>query len=198
MSRRDADAWRQGGVASDSSGPISGERQRTDVSIRPESPRDHAAVRAVHAAAFGHAAEADLVDALRDSPAWVPQFSLVAESDGGIVGHVLLTRVAIATGAGLALAPLGVLPHRQRRGVGSALVRAVLEAAATAGEPLVVVLGDPAYYGRFGFLPASRYGVTCAYDVSDEVFQALPLPTYSGAPRGLVRYPEPFSALDER
>ncbi|MGH8902470.1 MAG: GNAT family N-acetyltransferase [Egibacteraceae bacterium] len=165
--------------------------------IRPEGPRDHGAVRAVHTAAFGSAAEADLVDALRATPAWVPEFSLVAELDGGIVGHVLLTRVDVSGEWGLGLAPVGVLPCRQRRGVGSALVRAVLEAAATAGERLVVVLGDPAYYGRFGFVAASRYGVTCSYQVPDEVFQALPLPTYDGAPRGLVRYSEPFSALGE-
>lgn len=122
---------------------------------------------------------------------------MVAEADGGIVGHVLLTRVDISSRPALALAPIGVLPQRQRRGVGSALVRAVLQAAATAGERLVVVLGEPAYYGRFGFVPASRYGVTSSYDVPDAVFQALPLPAYDGAPRGLVRYAEPFFACDE-
>lgn len=151
----------------------------------------------MHTAAFGRAGEAGLVDALRGTPAWVPELSLVAETDGGIVGHVLLTRVDISSGRGLGLAPVGVVPRRQRRGVGSALVRAALEAAATAGERLVVVLGDPAYYGRFGFVPASCYGLTCTYEVPEEVFQALALPAYDGAPRGLVRYSEPFSALGE-
>jgi putative acetyltransferase len=123
------------------------------VAVRPGELRDAAAIRAVHIAAFPTAAEADLVDALqREGDAVI---SLVAERDGEILGHVLLSRMA-ASGEdrayrALGLAPLAVLPAVHRKGVGSALVRAALNRAAEAGEELVFVLGDPAYYGRFGF-----------------------------------------------
>jgi putative acetyltransferase len=164
--------------------------------IRPERPDDRAAVHAVHRAAFGGPAEADLVDALRGAQPWL---SFVAEDPaggaGGVVGHVLLSRVDVGGDPALGLAPLGVLPAHQRAGVGTALTRAALAAAADAGERLVVVLGDPEFYRRFGFLPASRYGVSGPFPVPDHVFQALALPGGGRAPRGAVTYPPPFMRL---
>jgi len=153
----------------------------------------------VHIAAFGSSEEAALVDALRGTEPWI---SFVAVSGAGgaggaggeLVGHVLLTRVDVGGNPALALAPLGVLPAHQGAGVGAALTRAALAAAAEAGERLVVVLGHPRYYPRFGFQPASRFGITGPYQVPDEVFQALALPGDGSVPRGLVRYPPAFGA----
>ncbi|WP_327065709.1 GNAT family N-acetyltransferase [Kitasatospora sp. NBC_01302] len=165
------------------------------VRTRVEEPADAPAVRRVHMAAFPGPEEADLVDALRRDPAWLPGLSVVAVDGGGlVVAHALLTRLRVGRGKGLALAPVAVAPECQRRGVGERVVRAALELAEEAGERLVVVLGDPAYYGRFGFTPAARHGVTGPFEVPEEVFQVLPLTAYDGNPRGHCGYPEPFEA----
>ncbi|MGW6913651.1 GNAT family N-acetyltransferase [Kitasatospora sp. NPDC054939] len=165
------------------------------VSTRVECPEDAPATRRVHMAAFPGPDEADLVDALRRDPAWLPALSLVAVDAGGlVVGHALLTRLRVGDGHGLALAPVAVAPEWQRKGVGELVVRAALAAAEEAGEKLVVVLGDPAYYGRFGFGPAAAHEVTGPFDVPEVYFQALALPAYDGGPRGLCHYPEPFEA----
>ncbi|ANW16851.1 GNAT family N-acetyltransferase [Streptomyces clavuligerus] len=162
--------------------------------VRPESPEDIPAVHAVNAAAFDTPAEADLVDALRADPeAWIDGLSLVAAaSDGTVVAHALLTRCHIGGGPALALAPCAVLPGHQRRGAGSAVVRAALEAAREQGESPVVVLGHPAYYRRFGFEPASRWGIRAPFDVPDEALMALVLDSDRPVPRGVIRYASPF------
>ncbi|MGW4892806.1 GNAT family N-acetyltransferase [Kitasatospora sp. NPDC004240] len=166
------------------------------VSTRVECPEDAPATRRVHMAAFPGPDEADLVDALRRDPAWLPELSLVAVDRAGlVVGHALLTRLRVGDGQGLALAPVAVAPEWQRRGVGELVVRAALSAAEEAGERLVVVLGDPDYYGRFGFGPARDHEVTGPFDVPDAYFQALALPAYDGGPRGQCQYPEPFEAV---
>ncbi|MFJ9842674.1 GNAT family N-acetyltransferase [Kitasatospora sp. NPDC101155] len=172
--------------------------QVTQVTTRIESPQDAPATRRVHMAAFPGPDEADLVDALRRDPAWLPGLSVVAVDEGGLViGHALLTRLRVGDGGGdaLALAPVAVAPEWQRKGVGEVVVRAALSAAEEAGEKLVVVLGDPDYYGRFGFTPAGRHEVTGPFEVPDGYFQALALPAYDGGPRGLCHYPEPFVAV---
>ncbi|MFI6845718.1 N-acetyltransferase [Kitasatospora sp. NBC_00085] len=166
------------------------------VSTRVECPDDAPATRRVHMAAFPGPDEADLVDALRRDPAWLPGLSLVAVEEAGlVVGHALLTRLRVGDGQGLALAPVAVAPEWQRKGVGELVVRAALDAAEVAGEKLVVVLGDPGYYGRFGFLPARQHEVAGPFEVPEAYFQALALPAYDGGPRGLCRYPEPFEAV---
>ncbi|MBX3026458.1 N-acetyltransferase [bacterium] len=168
--------------------------------IRPETAADHAAVSTVTRAAFGQAAEAELVARLRAAGAAV--VSLVAEETrAGVVGHILFSPVRLdpeppAPPRWLGLAPLAVLPPRQRQGVGSALVRAGLEAARAAGATAVVVLGHPDYYPRFGFAPASRVGLRCVYGAPDEAFMALALvPGGFGGQRGLVRYAPAFDVL---
>ncbi|MCX9193213.1 GNAT family N-acetyltransferase [Carbonactinospora thermoautotrophica] len=163
--------------------------------IRLERGGDQAAIRAVHTAAFGREAESALVDALRASDAWLPGLSLVAEAAGEIIGHVLLTRATVGGEPLLALAPLAVRPDRRRQGVGGALVRTALDKAEAAGERIVVVLGDPRYYGRFGFEPASRHGLRSPWEVPDEVYQARPLAGYAGHQRGMVTYPVAFAAV---
>ncbi|MER5863615.1 N-acetyltransferase [Kitasatospora sp. NPDC002040] len=164
-----------------------------NVSTRVELPSDAPATRRVHMAAFPGPDEADLVDALRRDGSWLPELSVVAVDERElIVGHVLLTRLEVGDSGALALAPVGVAPEWQRKGIGRLLVRAALDAAAAAGEKLVVVLGDPAYYGRFGFTPAADHEVSGPFDVPAEYFQVLPLPAYDGTPKGHCRYPEPF------
>ncbi|MFI0487594.1 GNAT family N-acetyltransferase [Actinomadura sp. 9N215] len=170
---------------------------------RRETAGDRNAVRAVVEAAFPTAAEADLVDALRADPAWVPELSMVAESpDGRVAGYALATRCRVGGGpaaesGALALAPVAVQPQWQRRGAGGAAVRAVLaaaagRAAAGRGERLVVVLGHPEYYPRFGFARASSLGVGVAFEVPDEALMALVLDGPGPVPSGTVAYPAPF------
>lgn len=161
---------------------------------RPEADADRAAVRAVNAAAFDTTAEADLVDALRADPdAWLPGLSYVAEApDGSVAAYALITRCRVGDAPAAALAPVAVAPGQQRRGAGQAVVRAVLDAARRAGEPLVLVLGHPAYYPRFGFVPASRYGIRPSFEVPDEAMMALPLADGGVVPAGTITYPPAF------
>jgi len=134
---------------------------RPRVTIRKERADDREQVFAVHAAAFETPAEARLVDALREAAD--PLVSLVAVSAKRVVGHVLFTPVRIGggldRGRAMGLAPLAVLPERQGEGIGSRLVRAGLDACRHLGRDVVVVLGHPEYYPRFGFRPASERGL---------------------------------------
>jgi putative acetyltransferase len=164
------------------------------VIIRRERATDVAVIRAVHRAAFDTPAEVSLVDALRADIGWLPELSLVADADG-VVGHVVCTRGEIAGAPALGLGPLGVLPARQRTGVGSALMHAVLGAADALNEPIVVLLGHMDYYPRFGFVPAATLGITPPDPSWAEHFQARPLTTYASTLSGEFRYAAPFEAL---
>lgn len=162
--------------------------------IRPEAEADRAAIHAVNKAAFGTSVEGDLVDALRAKAAQL--ISLVAEIDEEIVGHILFSRVSLAEQSErsiMGLGPMSVLPKHQRQGVGSALVREGLKRCKQMGCQAVVVVGHPEYYPRFGFVPASRYGMRCEYDVPDDVFMIVELVAgnLQGA-SGLIRYDEAF------
>lgn len=163
--------------------------------IRPERAGDEAGIRAVHLAAFPSALEADLVDRLRD--AGRAAVSLVAETDTGIVGHVLFSPVTIAGDGvpGLGLAPLAVSPGLAGRGIGSALARRGIAACRDAGFAFAVVLGSPEYYARFGFKKASLYGLGNEY-AADEAFMAIELAL--GAlerARGVVIYSPEFGVF---
>lgn len=164
--------------------------------IRAERADDAAAIRRVNEAAFPTPAEADLVERIRASDRFVPELSLVAEApDGSVVGHILLSYVKLAGHDVLALAPMAVLPEVQGRGVGSALVVAALDVAEAREEPLVIVLGHPWFYPRFGFRPASRYGILPPAPWPNAAFLARPLTTHRGDLRGPVRYPPAFDGL---
>jgi putative acetyltransferase len=164
--------------------------------IREERHGDAERIRVVNLAAFESSTEADLVDALRRQV--TPLISLVAEDEANIVGHILFSPVTLASEPGLplmGLAPMAVLPSRHRQGIGSSLVREGLERCRQLEAAAVVVLGHPAYYPRFGFIPAVRLSLRSEYDVPEEVFMVREL--RDGALSGLsgtVRYHPAFGA----
>ncbi len=168
---------------------------RTNWTTRAEISADIAAVREINLAAFDTAEEADLVDALRQDPAWIDGLSIVASDDAGtLVGYALLTRAHIGDAAALCLAPCAVLPQYQKTGVGSAAIRAALEAAKSRGEQFVTVLGHPDYYPRFGFSRASTHGVTMKVSVPDEALMVLSLDA-EPLPSGVIRYAAAFGDI---
>jgi putative acetyltransferase len=163
------------------------------VLIRREVNGDAADVRAVTAVAFGRSVEATLVDELRASCAWRPALSLVAlDAAGDVTGHVVSSRGHVGQAPVLALGPLSVRPDCQRRGVGSALVHAVIGACDALDEPLVALLGSPAYYSRFGFRLSGEYGIDPPRPEWRPHFQVRVLSAYRPGLRGPFAYPEPF------
>jgi putative acetyltransferase len=172
----------------------------TPVSLRPALPLDLAAVLAVEAAAFPTTAEAELVAALLDDPTAQPIFSLLAETDGRPIGHILFTRAAVH-GDGIAvpasiLAPLAVVPEAQRRGVGRALIEAGIDALRKLDIGLCFVLGHIDYYPRAGFRPALPLGLRAPYDIDPAVADAWMVretrPGLLGAVQGTVRCADTF------
>jgi putative acetyltransferase len=166
---------------------------RLGLTMREEKPEDREAIREVNRQAFGREDEARLVDALR-AGGYV-RLSLVAEEERQVVGHILFSDLPIVTQAGtvnaLALAPLAVLPARQRQGIGSCLVREGLRACAEAGHRIVVVVGHPAYYPRFGFSAHLAEGLKSPF--SGPAFMALELvPGALEHVTGKLCYPPPF------
>lgn len=166
--------------------------------FRPERSEDAAGVRRVNDLAFGRPNEGAVVEALRAAGAVVASF--VAEEDSAIVGQVLFSPVSVessgSTWETLALGPMAVLPAWQRRGIGTNLVRAALDALGSAGHGGVVVVGHPTYYPRFGFAPASRFGLRWELEVPDDVFMALELvPGALAGKGGVVRYRREFSSV---
>ena len=164
--------------------------------IRSQTAGDDSAVRQVNQTAFPTPDEAALVERLRAEAD--PVVSLVAEDDSGVVGHILFSPVSLDADSGffaMGLAPMAVLPDRQRQGIGSALVRAGLDACRKLGCRAVFVLGHPDYYPRFGFVAASRYGIECRFEAPDEAFMALELEP--GALEGLAGKMHYHPAFDE-
>ena len=164
--------------------------------LRPEVPSDAAAVHEINVAAFGRDEEARLVALLREQAR--PVVSLVAEEDGTLVGHVMFSPVALHrfTRLMMGLAPMAVTPARQRRGIGSALVRAGLDRCTDLGAAAIVVLGHPDFYPRFGFVPAALFGLACEYDGPAEAFMATELvPGALQGAAGTVSYHPAFAGL---
>lgn len=164
--------------------------------VRREVPDDVTAVTELHRAAFDGETEASLVTALRADAGWLPALSMVAVVDDAVVGHVVCTRATVGDEPALGLGPLGVLPAAQRRGVGAALMHAVLGAADALDEPVVVLLGHTDYYPRFGFRPASELGIVPPVAEWASHFQARPLAAYRPTVRGQFTYAAPFQNLD--
>jgi putative acetyltransferase len=181
------------------------DRSQQSVVIRPESPDDHGAIRRLVAAAFESDVEAELVDRIRASPEYVPEMALVAEVAGEIVGHVMVSHAVIRNDDGdrriSMLSPLAVQPEHQRSGIGRSLVRASLSVAEARGEPLVILEGSPAYYGRLGFEHSVRYGIEIHLPewAPAEAAQVMRLSSFDPADpalRGTVVYPAAFDGLD--
>jgi len=176
---------------------------RAGVQVRPERPNDRDAVRELQRRAFGDHGDdvAKLVDALRDTITSELGLSIVAEDGGEIIGHVMLTTSLLDAPRRLVdvqvLSPLGVASEHQGRGVGSALVRHGLAAAAEQGAPLVFLEGDPGYYSRFGFAPGGELGFRKpSLRIPDQAFQVVKLPAFEPWMGGTLVYAEVFWRYD--
>ena len=163
--------------------------------IRAEKETDQHAVYAVNVAAFDAPSEAILVDALREQAH--PAVSLVAEDEGELVGHIMFSPVSVSGHPELkvmGLGPMSVAPGYQRKGIGSALVRAGIKCCRQLGFSAVVVLGHPEYYPRFGFTPAFRFGIDSEYEVPEGVFMVMELQAGARSEKtGRVKYHAAFN-----
>jgi putative acetyltransferase len=168
------------------------------ITVRPETTGDAGVLRELITLAFGTERVARLVDLIRESPNYVPELSLVAEADGRMLGHIMFSYVELArpdrpTSRVPLLSPLSVHPDAQGQGVGGALVRTGLRLANERGEPLVIVEGIPSLYPRFGFEPASGYGILRPSErIPESAFMVKPLDRYEPGLTGTVRYPAAF------
>jgi putative acetyltransferase len=163
------------------------------VEIRPERTEDREAIAEITRAAFGRDLEARMIDVIRDSEGFVSELSLLAEAEGEIVGHVLLSYVDLAGRPVLELGPISVVPRLQRQKIGSLLVHESVRRAELRGEPLVLLLGHPWYYPRFGFEPARGLGIEPPDDsLPDEAWMVLKLAAYDPALTGRVVWPPAF------
>ena len=170
------------------------------VEIRAEKKKDQPAIYKVNKFAFGQEDESQLVDALRESDDFIPELSLVAVKEGEVVGHILISPIAIETEMGfvrvLCLAPMAVLPEFQRQGIGDELVRQGLKECERFGHEVVVLIGHPEYYPRFGFSSARAKGLEAPFEVPDEAFMVLEIK--EGALEGVsgtIKYPPAFDGL---
>jgi putative acetyltransferase len=154
------------------------------VRIRPEDPREFDAIYAFVETAFRTARrsdgdEQDFVDRLRGGGGYIPELALVAEDEGRLIAHLMLTRLSIAAKSGrrpaLLLAPVSVALERRGEGVGTRLVYEALRRASEQGRKAVFVVGDPRYYGRFGFVPSVRFGIVNTSGIGEAYVMALPL-----------------------
>lgn len=168
------------------------------VMIRAEKNEDIAAIHSVNCQAFGQEEEAILVQRIRESSGFIPELSLVAVKGSQVVGHILFSQIQIETSAEnvtvLSLAPMAVLPEFQNSGIGSQLVREGLKKCREMGHTIVVVIGHPQYYPRFGFVPARKKGLDLPFAVPDEAFMVCELaPDALEGIKGMVKYPPEFA-----
>ena len=177
-----------------------------EVVLRSEQPGDRDAVLALTAEAFavspvtgmpveGEPVEVRVLRELFAAEEYLPEFSIVAELDGEIVGHVISTRAWVEDLELLGLGPIGVTPRLQRHGIGSALMRETVVRANAAGEKGIALLGSTDYYPRFGFVPASTLGIEAPDGKWGDHFQLLPLALWPGGVHGPFRYAGPLAAL---
>ena len=174
--------------------------------VREQQADDYEAIRHVYAEAFrsprfrrpqssGSAPpEVGLFDALWEAGDVIPELSFTALTDGGVVGHVTASQATVATDPVVAVGPIGVLPDHQGTGIGSALMEALLAAADAAGVPLVVLLGAPQYYSRFGFRPAEELGVIPPEPAWGDAFQARALTAHTESVAGRFEYASAFAS----
>ena len=168
------------------------------VLIRRQQPADALRIREVNTQAFGQPDEANLVDKLRER--CQEHVELVAVRGDEIVGHILFSPAAVEcegrTVTGAALGPMAVLPGHQRQGIGAKLVRSGVSILRQKNCPFLVVIGHPEFYPRFGFRPASQFGVQCDWDVPDAAFMMMVLTEEEmRGVRGKVRFRPEFSEV---
>lgn len=176
--------------------------KRNDYIIRQENPGDYSGIRETNLMAFDTGEnEANLVELIRESEQFVLELSLVAvKDDGEVIGHILFSIIHLVTKQGtvpaLGLAPMAVRPDYQNSGIGSDLVSKGLRACKASGYNHIFVLGHPNFYPRFGFSPASQFGIDSPFPVPDEVFMALELKkgSLSGL-QGKIEYPPAFNSV---
>ena len=170
-----------------------------EVIVRAEVPEDVRAIDVVNLSAFQGEAEARLVSAIRGSAEFIPDLSLVAELNGRIVGHLLLSKVKLQHGNGsktvLALGPMSVVPSQSHRGIGSALIQAAIGRAKDMRYVAIIVAGQPDYYGRFAFQPAATWGLTSNLRLPADALTAMELVAGALKDGGQVIYPTPFAEI---
>ena len=169
------------------------------VTVREEVQTDLDEIRTVITSAFGQTAEADLVDALRDQGDEVLSMVAVTET-GAVVGHILFSRISIVSSHNridaLALAPMAVLPKHQREGIGSQLVCTGIDQCKALSERIIIVVGHPEYYPRFGFSSTAAKTITAPFDVPANAWMAMELaPGALQGVAGKVEYPPAFQAV---
>ena len=167
------------------------------ITIQCEREEYYTAIREINVLAFGRETEAELLENLRNSRDFAPELSLVAIKDRRVVGHILFSPIAIHTNkevfSALALASMAVHPEVQSQGIGSELVRQGLDRCRNQGHSIVVVVGHPKYYPRFGFTAARVKGLEVPFPVPDEAFMVLELvPGAMNGITGMVIYPQEF------
>jgi predicted N-acetyltransferase YhbS len=164
--------------------------------IRAERQDDFKSIAEVTEQAFRQRDECEIIERIRGGETYVPELSLVAEENGRIVGHIRFSRTQIVGNEEyetLILGPIAVLPAFQNQGIGAELIIKGLNKARERGFNSVVLVGHPAYYPRFGFEKASKWGITCSFEVPDEVCMAVELRAHSlmGKP-GIIQFPKEF------
>ena len=166
-----------------------------NLKIRPEESKDYSEIDLVNNLAFKRENEAKLIRKIRESDRYIPELSLVAKLDNKVVGHIMFSYIYLVAEEAievLALAPIAVLPEFQNKGIGSLLVKTGLEIAEKIPASIVIVLGEPKFYHRFGFKPAINYGIQSPFDVPDKYFMVR-LVTYEERNyRGKIKYPATF------
>lgn len=169
-----------------------------DLVIRPERAEEFDEIERVVEAAFAGAEHTDgdehrLVRRLRESAEYIPELALVAaDDDGHVAGYLMMTRITIGGSKAVSLAPFAVRPDCQRQSIGSRLIAAAHEAARELGYGVSVVLGEPAYYSRFGYVTARPAGIRAPFDVDDKYFMYCKLDAGADVPAGVVRYSDAF------
>jgi putative acetyltransferase len=166
--------------------------------IRPERPGDEEAIAEVNRLAFGGEDEVGIIAGIRGSEYYIPELSMVAESDGKIIGHIMFSIITLVrfdrpAETILSLAPMAVDPGMQKKGIGTAMVKAGMDKARELGHTVIVVIGHPGYYPRFGFLPARDLGLDIGMEVPNEAFMVAGLqPGALQDAGGMVQFSPPF------